>query len=147
MLNFNFKRFVADASLFNHHHHSAPIYLIVYVDDIILTSPDTHALDPFVKQLAYCFALKDLGSLSFFLGVEVVATTHGLFLSQKNYIIDLLHSRMKHLALNFYFVREQVQNGVMRVTHVFTGDQLTDALTKPLNRKRFEMLMSKIRLT
>ena len=46
----------------------------------------------------------------------------------------IFHSRMKHLALAFQFIREQVQNGTMGVTHVPTGDQLADALTKPLHR-------------
>ena len=43
----------------------------------------------------------------------------------------VFHSRMKHLALAFHFIREQVQNGCLRVTHVRTGDQLADPLTKP----------------
>lgn len=46
------------------------------------------------------------------------------------------HSKMKHLAIVFYFIREQVQNGTLRVTHVSTDDQLADFLTKPLSRPR-----------
>lgn len=59
----------------------------------------------------------------------------------------VFHSRMKHLALAFYFIREQVQAGNLRVVHVPTGDQLADALTKPLARTKFEMMMSKIGLS
>lgn len=59
----------------------------------------------------------------------------------------VFHSRMKHLALAFHFVREQVQHGNLRVTHVSAGDQLADALTKPLPRSKFDMLLSKIGLT
>lgn len=36
------------------------------------------------------FALKDLGSLSYFLGIEVTKVANGLFLSQRRYIEDLL---------------------------------------------------------
>lgn len=56
----------------------------------------------------------------------------------------VFHSKMKHLALDFHFVRNNVQSGALRVTHVSTRDQLADALTKPLARSRFQELMSKI---
>ena len=53
---------------------------------------------------------------------------------------------MKHVAIDFHFIRDQVQNGVLRVAHVSSADQLADALTKPLPRARFLDLKSKIRL-
>lgn len=56
----------------------------------------------------------------------------------------VFHSRMKHLTLDFHFVRNNVQSGTLRVQHVSTRDQLVDALTKPLSRARFQELMSKI---
>ena len=56
----------------------------------------------------------------------------------------VFHSRMKHLALDFHFVRGNVQSGALRVSHVSTKDQLADALTKPLPRARFKELMDKI---
>lgn len=56
----------------------------------------------------------------------------------------VFHSKMKHLALDFHFVRDNVQSGALRVSHVSTRDQLADALTKPLSRARFHELMSKI---
>lgn len=56
----------------------------------------------------------------------------------------VFHSRMKHLALDFHFVRDNVQTGALRVSHVSTKDQLADALTKPLSRSRFNELMDKI---
>lgn len=41
LLSYGFKRSIADASLFIHHHHGSPLYLIVYVDDIVLTGPNS----------------------------------------------------------------------------------------------------------
>lgn len=58
----------------------------------------------------------------------------------------IFHSKMKHLAIAFYFIREQVQLGFLHVTHVPTGDQLADFLTKPLSRPRLDVLLSKIGL-
>ncbi|KAJ8632544.1 hypothetical protein MRB53_025880 [Persea americana] len=58
----------------------------------------------------------------------------------------VFHSRMKHIALAFHFVREQVQSGSLRVSFVSTEDQLADVLTKPLLRKRFHTLIDKLGL-
>ncbi|KAL9239098.1 hypothetical protein vseg_013449 [Gypsophila vaccaria] len=58
----------------------------------------------------------------------------------------VFHSRMKHVALTFHFVCEQVQDGCLRVAHISGDDQLADALTKPLPRPKFESLTSKIGL-
>ncbi|KAL4571122.1 hypothetical protein LXL04_017873 [Taraxacum kok-saghyz] len=44
----------------------------------------------------------------------------------------VFHSRMKHLALDFHFVREKVQQGTLRVEHIAGDDQLADALTKTI---------------
>ncbi|KAK9684703.1 hypothetical protein RND81_10G226700 [Saponaria officinalis] len=58
----------------------------------------------------------------------------------------IFHSRMKHLALAFHFVREQVHSGMIRIQHVNRDDQIADTLTKPLPRPRFSSLAFKIRL-
>lgn len=65
-------------------------YLFVYVDDLILTRNNDDFLMDVISQLANKFSIKDLGTLSFFLGVEVVPTLSGLFLSQTRYIQNLL---------------------------------------------------------
>ncbi|XP_019089068.1 PREDICTED: uncharacterized protein LOC109127923 [Camelina sativa] len=59
----------------------------------------------------------------------------------------VFHSRMKHIALDYHFIRDQVQSGVVRVVHVNTKDQLADALTKPLSRPTFTLLTNKIGVT
>lgn len=56
----------------------------------------------------------------------------------------VFHSRMKHLALDYHFIRDNVSSGALRVSHVSTHDQLADALTKPLSRTRFHELSGKI---
>jgi len=59
----------------------------------------------------------------------------------------VFHSRMKHVSIDFHFIRKRVQSGVLRVCHVSFDDQLADALTKSLPRYRFELLKDKIGLT
>ena len=59
----------------------------------------------------------------------------------------VFHSRMKHIALDYHFVRNQIQSGMLRVSHVSTHDQLADTLTKPLPRSRFQQACVKIGVT
>ena len=59
----------------------------------------------------------------------------------------VFHSHIKHVALDYHFIREQVQKGDLRVRHVASVDQLTDDLTKPLPRIRFHRLLLKIGLS
>ena len=59
----------------------------------------------------------------------------------------VFHTRMKHIAIDYHFVRGQIQNGFLRVTHVSTKDQLANGLTKPLARAPFQLSRSKIGVT
>ena len=56
----------------------------------------------------------------------------------------IFHSRMKHVAIDFYFVRDQVEKKQIEVKHIHSADQLADALTKPLSKKQFARIISKI---
>jgi hypothetical protein len=66
------------------------MYLLVYVDDIILISSSTSAADALVCALGTDFAVKDLGKLYFFLGLEVASRADDLVMTQKKYSLDLL---------------------------------------------------------
>ena len=90
LIELGFKNTVSDSSLFTLHKNGDIIYLLVYVDDIIVTSNATHALEAFIKKLATRFSLKDYGELPYFLGVEVMPHPKGIFLSQKRYVADIL---------------------------------------------------------
>ena len=56
----------------------------------------------------------------------------------------VFHSRMKHLLIDYHFVRDQVQSYELHVIHVSASDQLVDALTKPISRSRLFSLCNKI---
>jgi histone deacetylase 1/2 len=66
------------------------MYLLVYVDDIILVSSSVSAADRLVSALSGDFAVKDLGKLHYFLGLEVSHSDSGLTLTQQKYSLDLL---------------------------------------------------------
>lgn len=56
--------------------------LLVYVDDIILIGSSVSVVDNPIHSLKLEFPIKNVGSLTLFLGVEVQRTTFGLHLSQ-----------------------------------------------------------------
>ncbi|KAG8473394.1 hypothetical protein CXB51_035704 [Gossypium anomalum] len=64
-----------DTSLLVSQSGSQLMYVLVYVDDIIVTGNNNQAIDQFVQKLDDQFSLKDLGQLNYFLGIEVQYTT------------------------------------------------------------------------
>lgn len=67
------------------------MFVLVYVDDIIITGSVPSEIDEFVAKLHAEFSLKDIGDLHFFLGVEVThLSTRSLHLCQRKYILNLL---------------------------------------------------------
>jgi hypothetical protein len=80
----------ADISLFHYHHGLVTMFLLVYVDDIIIASSSSAVVDSLLDKLKFDFSLKDLGALSYFLGIEVNKATTGICLTQTKYASDLL---------------------------------------------------------
>jgi hypothetical protein len=85
-----FLPFKADISLFQYHKGSVTIFLLVYVDDMIIASSSSSAVEALLWDLKSDFALKDLGPLSYFLDIEVKQIVVGICLSQYKYTTDLL---------------------------------------------------------
>ena len=56
------------------------ILVLIYVDDILITGPNSSELEKFIAKFSIKFALKDLGALSYFLGIEVLYGTDCIFL-------------------------------------------------------------------
>ncbi|GKC30322.1 ribonuclease H-like domain-containing protein [Tanacetum coccineum] len=65
-------------------------YLLLYVDDIVLTASSDGLLQRIISSLHQEFAMTDLGPLNYFLGISVTRDSSGLFLSQKKYAIEIL---------------------------------------------------------
>ncbi|GKE89422.1 hypothetical protein Tco_1566897 [Tanacetum coccineum] len=57
---------------------------------------------------------------------------------------NVQHSRDKHIDVHYHFVKEQVENGIVKLYFVRTEYQLADIFTKPLPRDRFNFLIEKL---
>jgi hypothetical protein len=80
----------SDTSLFVHHHGAETAYLLLYVDDIVLTASSQSLLRRLVDALQREFPVKDLGVLHHFLGVTAEPRPSGLLLHQRQYTLDIL---------------------------------------------------------
>ena len=96
----------ADSYLFVYSRGTTLIYFLVYVDDLIIIGIDPSLIDTIIRQLDSKFPTKDLVSLSYFCGVEVLATSSGILLSQHKYVIDLLskHNMLGSKPVSTLFV-------------------------------------------
>ncbi|GLT82336.1 hypothetical protein SLE2022_007230 [Rubroshorea leprosula] len=88
-----------------------------------------------VRNLLQELGVSGLGSLTLF--CDNVGAT---YLS----LNPVLHSRMKHIAIDLHFVRDLVDQKLLHVSHISSHDQLADGLTKSLSTARFSSLRSKI---
>ena len=91
LLELGFVSSKADTSLFFFAQHDVQIYMLVYVDDIVIAGSSQGAVDGLVRSLAASFPIKDLGPLAYFLGLEASFNSGGLTLTQRKYALDLLH--------------------------------------------------------
>jgi hypothetical protein len=90
LLDIGFLESHVDYSLFLYHAGSVHIFLLIYVDDIIITGNHPATIDLLIGKLKTDFALKDVGALSYFLGIQADRNFAGLHLSQSKCILDLL---------------------------------------------------------
>jgi len=81
-----------DTSLFTKITSTHSLFLLVYVDDIIITGSSSKAIHSLIQLLCTNFSLKDLGRLHYFLGIQVTWDSNdSILLTQTNYTKDILH--------------------------------------------------------
>nr|CAN80686.1 hypothetical protein VITISV_033813 [Vitis vinifera] len=121
----------AYSSLFILRKGQSIVLQLIYVDDIIVTGNDNNIISDLISTLSSEFSLKDLGSLHYFLGLEVKYLPNGLFVSQTKYTRDLLeHTKM------------------MECTYINTPMALKSIITpsdeQPINPTRYRQLVGSL---
>lgn len=91
LLHLGFTASLADSYLFIFESKTTITYLLLYVDDIIITRNSSLKISYLISTLGVAFEIKDLGPLSYFLGIQSTPMKFGLTLNQSKYALDVLH--------------------------------------------------------
>ncbi|KAJ0898957.1 putative RNA-directed DNA polymerase [Helianthus annuus] len=91
LLNFGFEQSKCDHSLFILSKQNVTVFLLVYVDDIVVTGNSVDEIKRIKHVLNETFKIKDLGVLKYFLGIEVLYDNNSVYLSQRKYCLELLN--------------------------------------------------------
>lgn len=90
VITLSFSHSICDLALFIYRRGKDMAYILVYVDDIILAASSNVLRQSIISKLSSEFDMKDLGPLSYFLGISVTRHSEGLFLSQKKYVKEII---------------------------------------------------------
>jgi Reverse transcriptase (RNA-dependent DNA polymerase) len=112
LLSLQFKSSEADHSLFIFTDNKVIIYILVYVDDILVTGNNTGAIQVLLKKLQQKFSIKNLGKLNYFLGIETTYCKETMHLSQTRYLQTIIQ-------------RANMSNAKPIQTPIETGTQLS----------------------
>ena len=95
LMALGFKHSNINTSLYIFRCNAITIFILIYVDDIIITGLSNSVINFVIQSLSHEFVIKDLGKLSYFLGIELLPHNTSLFLTQHRYIQNLLkHTKM-----------------------------------------------------
>ena len=95
LLGLGFIESKVDYSLLILYKSDVHLFLLIYVDDIIVTRNSTAVITELINYFKQSFAMKDPSTLLFFLGIHVQRQSGGFYLSQTKYISDFLdHAHM-----------------------------------------------------
>jgi hypothetical protein len=100
------ERTAADPNVYFYRRTNILVFLVLYVDDLMLTGSDPVFIADLTRDLRREFEMKDLGLMQKFLGVQVRQTTHGIFLHQSDYATSIIQrfltplDRPSHIPLS-----------------------------------------------
>lgn len=71
-------------------YNGSVVWLLVYVDDILVTGNNKAMIEHTKRDLQQQFKIKDLGDMQYFLGIEMARSQEGIVLNQRKYVLELI---------------------------------------------------------
>jgi len=90
LLRFRFKQSENDHSLFIKQTSTSSVFVLIYVDDMLITGSSVQLIEETKAKLNQTFKMKDLGELRFFLGIEFARSSKGILMHQRKYALELI---------------------------------------------------------
>ena len=56
----------------------------------------------------------------------------------------VFHDKSKHIEIRYFYIRDMIHKGAIKLQYVTTDEQVVDVLTKPLSRVKFEYFCDKL---
>ena len=56
----------------------------------------------------------------------------------------MFHDKSKHIEIRYFYIRDMVQKGAIKLQYVSIDEQVDDVLMKPLSRVKFEYFRDKL---
>jgi hypothetical protein len=128
LINTGFSRCHSNPNVYTKKVGSHLIILLLYVDDLILTGSDFKLLNHVKTSLKNKFEMTDLGFLHYFLGLQVLQTNEGIFLSQAKYACDLL----RHFHMDYCKPTPSPFQSVINLTATCTSPEVDATLYRQL---------------
>ena len=91
LIDLGFKRNAADMCLYQRSNDKGNIYLIIWVDDVVIIAENRNLVNEFMKQISRKFQVKDLGKLKYFLGIQFEVKHNSVQMSQSHYCQSIIN--------------------------------------------------------
>ncbi|XP_074276256.1 uncharacterized protein LOC141600007 [Silene latifolia] len=88
--DYGFQQSHSDYSLFSYSQNQVRLFILIYVDDLVIAGNDSSTVAKFKSYLGKCFHMKDLGPLKYFLGLEISRSSEGIYVNQRKYALDII---------------------------------------------------------
>ena len=86
MIENDYKSNECDKCIYSKSWNNLNVIISFYLDDMLIFGPNLHVINETKNMLKSHFDMKDLGEVSFILGMKIIKTGDGIFLDQSHYV-------------------------------------------------------------